>query len=198
MQVATWTGIATIRTIFLVNAAALVVAFAVRRRSATPSGSRSFAATFVLYLAAAAAMALLVLVVNLVHPLQAADPYHLERVAQIQRLGTLAYDPANVDQKVNVLGWTYELVLADVDQTPLDRARAAACARIVRVGVVSAGHCRSADVVWRRPPLVPRRSVRRPGRVPPVRAGEERSVRRGAGDRRAGVARRAWTRGDLA
>jgi len=119
MQLATWTGIATVRTIFLVNAAALVVAFAVRRRSAAPFGSRSFAATFVPYLAAAAAMALLVLVVNLVHPLQAADPYHLERVAQIQRLGTLAYDPANVDQKVNVLGWTYELVLADVDQIPL-------------------------------------------------------------------------------
>ena len=131
MQVATWTGLATIGTLVPVNAAVLVVAFAVSRprRSATPPGSRSFAlsavasaeadAAFVLYLAAAGAMALLVLVVNVVHPLQAADPYHLERVAQIQRLGTLAYDPSNLDQKVNVLGWTYELVLADVDQIPL-------------------------------------------------------------------------------
>ena len=134
MQVATWTGLATIRTLFLVNAAVLVVAFALSRRSATPHATRSFAvfpgprspvlgphrqAAFVLYLAAAGAMALLVLVVNLGHPLQAADPYHLDRVAQIQRLGTLAYDPSNLDQKVNVLGWTYELVLADIDQTPL-------------------------------------------------------------------------------
>lgn len=118
MQVATWTGLATIRTIFLVNAAALAVAFAIARRGPPPA-TRSFAAGFILYLAAAGAMALLVLVVNLAHPLQAADPYHLERVAQIQRLGTLAYDLSNADQKVNVLGWTYELVLADVDQIPL-------------------------------------------------------------------------------
>ena len=125
MQVATWTGLATIRTLFLVNAAVLVVAFVVTRRGRstapprTPSGSRSFSAPYVLYPAAAGAMALLVLVVNVVHPLQAADPYHLERVAQIQRVGTLAYEAFNPDAKVNVLGWTYELVLADIDQVPL-------------------------------------------------------------------------------
>ena len=121
MQVATWTGLATLRTLFLVNAAALVVAFAVPRRSrpASTPGSRSFAATFLFYLAAAGAMALLVLVVNVMHPLQAADPYHLERVALIQRVGTLAYEPFNPDPKVNVLGWTYELVLADINQIPL-------------------------------------------------------------------------------
>jgi hypothetical protein len=127
MQVATWTGLATIRTLFLVNAALLVVAFALGRsatpdlpnRPLPPSGTGSVAAGFALYLAAAGAMALLVLVVNVVRPLEAADPYHLERVAQIQRLGTLAYEPLNPDPKVNVLGWTYELVLADVDQIPL-------------------------------------------------------------------------------
>jgi hypothetical protein len=114
MQVATWTGLATIRTLFLVNAAVFVVAFAVTQRSAVldlPWRSFPFLAT--------GAMALLVLVVNVAHPLQAADPYHLERVAQIQRLGTLAYEPSNPDPKVNVLGWTYELVLADIDQIPL-------------------------------------------------------------------------------
>ena len=113
MQVATWTSIATIRSLFLLNAAILVIAFAVTRRHAIldlpyrPS-----------FLAVSGALALLVLVVNVVHPLQAADPYHLERVAQIERLGTLAYDPLNPDPKVNVLGWTYELVLADIDQIP--------------------------------------------------------------------------------
>ena len=114
MQVATWTGVATLRSVFLINAAVGVLAFAATRRNAILDlPFRAFP------LAVAGAMTLLVLVLNLAHPLQAADPYHLERVAQIQRLGTLAYDTSNLDQKVNVLGWTYELVLADVDQIPL-------------------------------------------------------------------------------
>ena len=114
MQVATWTDLATIRTLFILNVAVLAVAFAVTRRQATLDlPPRTFS------LAVASAMALLVLVMNLRHPLEAADPYHLERVAQIQRVGTLAYEPSNPDPKVNVLGWTYELVLADIDQIPL-------------------------------------------------------------------------------
>jgi hypothetical protein len=50
-------------------------------------------------------------------PLVGADPYHLDRVAQIQRLGTLEYD-TSADIKVNVLASSYELVLADLAQTP--------------------------------------------------------------------------------
>ena len=50
-------------------------------------------------------------------PLVGADPYHLDRVAQIQRLGTLEYDVA-ADVKVNVLASSYELVLADLAQVP--------------------------------------------------------------------------------
>ena len=50
-------------------------------------------------------------------PLAGADPYHLDRVAQIQRLGTLEYD-LTADIKVNVLASSYELVLADLAQTP--------------------------------------------------------------------------------
>jgi hypothetical protein len=57
----------------------------------------------------------LVLLLNLARPLEAADPYHLERVAQIERLGTLEYDLA-ADPKVNVLGWVYEMLLADLRQ----------------------------------------------------------------------------------
>jgi hypothetical protein len=113
MQAATWTSVATLWSICLVNVAVVIVAFAVTRRNAVLDLPwRPF------FLAVAGAMASIVLVVNVVHPLQAADPYHLERMAQIQRLGTLAYDPSNPDPKVNVLGWTYELVLADIDQIP--------------------------------------------------------------------------------
>jgi hypothetical protein len=50
-------------------------------------------------------------------PLAGADPYHLDRVAQIQRLGTLEYDVA-ADIKVNVLASSYELLLADLAQVP--------------------------------------------------------------------------------
>jgi hypothetical protein len=67
---------------------------------------------------AIAALVSLVLTLNLALPLEAADPYHLERVAQIERLGTLEYDPA-VIPKVNVVGWVYELVLADVRAIPV-------------------------------------------------------------------------------
>jgi len=50
-------------------------------------------------------------------PLVGADPYHLDRVAQIQRLGTLEYD-ITADIKVNVLASSYELMLADLQQVP--------------------------------------------------------------------------------
>jgi hypothetical protein len=114
MQLATWTSVVTIRSLFLINAAVVVLAFGLTKRGANVDlPFRPFP------LAVAIMMALLVLVVNVVHPLQAADPYHLQRMTLIERLGTLAYDPLNTDPKVNVLGWTYELVLADVDQIPV-------------------------------------------------------------------------------
>jgi len=59
-----------------------------------------------------------VLLLNVWLPLEAADPYHLERVAQIERVGTLEYDPDG-DSKANVLGSVYELALADVRQIPV-------------------------------------------------------------------------------
>ena len=114
MQLATWTSAVTIRSLFLINAAVVVLAFGLTKRGANVDlPLRPFP------LAVAIMMALLVLVVNVVHPLQAADPYHLQRMTLIERLGTLAYDPFSTDPKVNVLGWTYELVLADVDQIPV-------------------------------------------------------------------------------
>ena len=62
-------------------------------------------------------MGALVIILNVGLPLTPADPYHLDRVAQIERLGTLAYDPA-AHPTVNVLGGLYELLLADVQQIP--------------------------------------------------------------------------------
>ena len=65
-------------------------------------------------------------------PVEAADAYQLERIAQIERLGTLDYDPS-ADPKVNIVtGAFYELMLADLKQIPL--------------GPVDAAHARGA---WR-------------------------------------------------
>lgn len=63
-------------------------------------------------------VAAVVLFLNVWLPFEAADPYQLERVAQIERLGTLSYDGA-VDPKVNVATGFYELMVADLRQLPL-------------------------------------------------------------------------------
>ena len=118
MQATTLTGIGTLASLVGFNAilAGLLIAWQARRgrplRSWTPASDPP---------APWQAWALLggvVLLLNLSLPLEAADPYHLDRVAQIERLGTLEYDPA-ADPKVNILGWIYELVLADVRQIPV-------------------------------------------------------------------------------
>jgi hypothetical protein len=63
-------------------------------------------------------LAAIVFALNASLPLRAADSYHLERVEQIERLGTLEFDPA-ATPKVNIVGWLYELMLADVRQIPV-------------------------------------------------------------------------------
>jgi hypothetical protein len=63
---------------------------------------------------AIAALALIVVTLALMRPVIGADPYHLHRVDQITSLGTLAYDPAAPDIKVNALAGVYELLLADL------------------------------------------------------------------------------------
>jgi hypothetical protein len=55
---------------------------------------------------------------NLWNPLEAADPYNLDRVARIGEVGTLAYDP-DAEIKTNILSPVYELLAADLQQIPL-------------------------------------------------------------------------------
>ena len=62
-------------------------------------------------------VAALVLFLNLWLPFEAADAYQLERVAQIERSGTLSYDGA-ADPKVNIATGFYELMVADLRQLP--------------------------------------------------------------------------------
>ncbi len=118
MQVVTLTGVGTFRSLVGFNAvlAGLLVAWQSTRGVAFRGWSSAIRPQGPF--AAWALLGGIVLLLNVSLPMEAADLYHLDRVAQIERLGTLEYDPA-ADSKVNILGWTYELVLADVRQIPL-------------------------------------------------------------------------------
>ena len=116
MQLATWSGVATLRSLVIANAilaAALLFLTRTREADSQPRSSPPGQAK-----AALAAAATLVLLLNALLPLTAADPYHLARVDRIEALGTLAYDAA-ADPKLNVLGWLYELLLADIRSIPV-------------------------------------------------------------------------------
>ena len=122
MQLATWSSIGTLRSLLLLNLALVLMAFLTTpgKTVRLPGGATAFGDMGHPYVVATGLLVVVVVaIVNAMLPLQSADPYHLARVAQIERFGTLAYDPLVTDQKVNVLGWAYELVLADIDQTPL-------------------------------------------------------------------------------
>ena len=120
MQLVTLSGIGTLYTLPIVNGAlaALIAGWQLR------TGARFVKLGWLSTLqppapwSAVALLGSVVLLLNVWLPLEAADPYHLDRVAQIERLGTVGHDPA-VDPKINILGWVYELVLADVRQIPV-------------------------------------------------------------------------------
>jgi hypothetical protein len=119
MQAVTLLGIGSLSSLLLVNAvigAAWVLGWPPRPRSAGPGDTSSHEQATGLPWPAIGALTLVALLLA-TRPLAGADPYHLDRVAQIQRLGTLEYDPS-ADIKVNVLASSYELVLADVAQAP--------------------------------------------------------------------------------
>jgi hypothetical protein len=118
MQLVTWLRIGSLSSLVVLNVlvAAAIVAWQVARKRPVVTVERQ-AMTPPVPLIFFAGLAIVVLVLNAALPLRAADPYHLERVEQIERLGTLEFDPA-VAPKINIVGWLYELVLADVRQVP--------------------------------------------------------------------------------
>jgi hypothetical protein len=117
MQLITWAHAGTARTLLVVNATIASLSLAlVRRRRRDDAGQ---AAMTGMPWPVLAGMAAAVFTLNLSLPLTGADPYHLERVAQIERLGSLAYDPAVADVKVNILAGVYELLLADLHALPV-------------------------------------------------------------------------------
>lgn len=131
MQVATWFHLGTLRDLPIVNGLIAVLAFVVGWRRDARTGrsdrreswwldDRRDAVPMLQAVPWPALLVLgaLVLALAVALPLTAADPYHFDKVALIERTGTLAYDPA-ADVKINILNSTYELLIADVRQLPL-------------------------------------------------------------------------------
>lgn len=119
MQLVTWTGVGSLSTLVMLNVilAGALVAWQVARKKPLFPAWQAWTRPPV-PLITFAVLAGIVVILNASLPLRAADSYHLERVAQIERLGTLEFDPA-ADPKINIVGWLYELLLADARQIPV-------------------------------------------------------------------------------
>src|SRR5688572_23749276 len=87
---------ASVRSLALVNLAAALVSAVVywRGRDSRPAPVSSRMPLSTAYIVGVCLLAAGVLVLNAMRPVLAADPYHLDRMAQIERFGTIAYDLA--------------------------------------------------------------------------------------------------------
>jgi len=118
MQVVTLTGVGSLRSLAVVNGALAILCVVVWPPRPAPTGTAAPRASISLPWPAIAVMALATIALAMARPLTGADPYHLDRVGQILRLGSLEYD-TTAEIKVNVLASTYELLLADLAQVPV-------------------------------------------------------------------------------
>src|SRR4249920_3452362 len=98
MQLVTLAGIGSLSSLVWLNAAIAVAAWLALRHPTQPRPSAAAGPLPWIAIGVMAALALLLAT----RPLEGADPYHLDRVAQILRLGTLEYE-LSADIKVNVL-----------------------------------------------------------------------------------------------
>jgi len=115
MQAVTWLDVGSLRSLAPLNLAIAVASTVWHLRKRAPAWTWVGPVMRVAPWPALAALALLVAGLNLWLPVEAADPYQLDRVAQIERLGTLGYDVA-ANPKVNIAGAFYELMVADLRQ----------------------------------------------------------------------------------
>jgi|SRR5688572_11984810 hypothetical protein len=118
VQVLTSTGTGTLHDLVPFNLAAAVGAAVWQRRRGTPAWGWRTAVGAVAPWPVLVGLAALVMAVNIALPIEAADAYQLERIAQIERVGTLDYN-LSADPKVNITGAFYELVIADLKQIPV-------------------------------------------------------------------------------
>jgi hypothetical protein len=116
-QAITWLGRGTLDALFPLNAAVGIGAALWQVRAKRPMWAWAGAMTRVLPMPVVVALLAVAVVLNLWRPVQAADAYELDRVAHIERSGTLAYS-TSLDPKANIVSTFYELVLADLGGVP--------------------------------------------------------------------------------
>lgn len=115
MQLVTWLDVGSLRSLAPLNIAVAVVSTGWHLKRRAPAWNWVAPVMRVAPWPAIAGLAVLVAGLNLWLPVEAADPYQLDRVAQIERLGTLGYD-VTANPKVNIAGAFYELMVADLRQ----------------------------------------------------------------------------------
>jgi hypothetical protein len=117
VQVVTWLGRGTLGSLLPLNVliAAVLIGWHVRsRRRAWQWVQRTRER---LPVPVVIGLLIVVAATDLWRTVEAADPYQMERVMEIERTGTLAYSSA-LDPKANIIGGFYELILADVKSVP--------------------------------------------------------------------------------
>ena len=127
MQVVTLTGIGSLRALAVVNVLIAIGAAASQARRGRRGeslvrhhpgeGGWLRESWRVMPWPGVVGLAAVVFLLNALLPVEAADPYNMQRLVHIQQVGTLAYSP-EADFKVNLVGFLYELVLADLAQVP--------------------------------------------------------------------------------
>jgi len=117
VQVATWLGRGTLRSLVPLNLliAAIVIGWHIRSRR--PAWGWVRRTRSLLPIPVVIGLLVVVATTDLWRTVEAADPYQMERVLEIQRTGTLAYS-SRIDPKANIIGGFYELMLADVRSVP--------------------------------------------------------------------------------
>lgn len=116
-QAVTWMGHGTLDSLVPLNVtlAAISVAWHVRTGQRTWAWARETVRR--LPLSPVMVLLAVVFALNVWRPVEAADPYELDRLRQIEAVGTLSYAPA-IDPKANIVGGFYELMLGDLHGVP--------------------------------------------------------------------------------
>lgn len=117
-QVITWLGRGTLDSLFPLNLLLAIVAavwqIRAKRETWTWVGTTRRALPIPIVLA----MLAVVIGLNLWRPVMAADTYQLDRMHQIEGVGSLVYS-TDITPKANIVAAFYELVLADLQSVPV-------------------------------------------------------------------------------
>jgi len=117
-QVITWRGRGSLGSLVFLNVALAACMAAWQVRAKRPTGAWMGRTWRLLPVPVVLALLAIVVALNVWRPVEAADAYQLDRVLQIEHVGTLAYS-ADIDPKANIVGAFYELMLADLQGVPL-------------------------------------------------------------------------------